>query len=429
MINTEVLEAHILGTIFLDSSVLEDIKTAINPEMFTLMNHKNLYSFILKLDEKKVDITLDNIILYFEKKIALVGGVPYIVQVINSVASVHLLPDTLRRFIEFDAKRRWLQLLEDYRIQAADPEGEFEEMLNEFEQKSLEIRPKSLEKQSRIDGIVDWYEDLMLKRNDRKRAFGLRTGYTDLDSLTLGFQRAEFFVLGARTSMGKSAFANELVDRVTEKGYKVGMFSLEMNKSTIYNRFAASMAKIPLQDMRMGHIPDDKLEGINKAMDRIKEIHIDDTRGVTADYITSEMRRLKRQEGLDFVIIDYLQEIQEGSAKNDHAGSALHRVCQKIRIAAKECDCHVLGLSQLKQEIDVRQNKRPFISDLSGSAAISAVADGIMLLYRDEYYNPDTTEPGVLEVNLAKQRNGPTGLVKLKYDKVYQTIETLFFKK
>ena len=429
MINTEVLEAQILGTIFADSTLLEEIKSVVTAEMFSHSYHRNLYKWILKLEEKKTNISIINVISYFKDDIEIVGGTKYVAEVINSVTSVHLIQNHLKDFIEFDAKRRWLQLLESYRQQAVDPLFDFEEMLNEFEQKALAIRPKSLEKQSRIDGIVEWYEDLMLKRNDRKRAFGLRTGYTDLDSFTLGFQRCEFFVLGARTSMGKSAFANELVDRVTERGFKVAMFSLEMNKATIYNRFAASMAKIPLQDMRMGNIPEDKLEGVNKAMDRIKEIHIDDTRGVTADYITSEMRRLKRQEGLDFVIIDYLQEIQEGSAKNDHAGSALHRVCQKIRIAAKECDCHVLGLSQLKQEIDVRQNKRPFISDLSGSAAISAVADGIMLLYRDEYYNPDTTEPGVLEVNLAKQRNGPTGLVKLKYDKAYQTIETLFFKK
>jgi replicative DNA helicase len=227
--------------------------------------------------------------------------------------------------------------------------------------------------------------------------------------------------------MGKSAFANELAANVSRNGYKVAMFSLEMNKGQIYNRFVSSMAKIPLQDLRTGKIPPEKRDDISTVMSQISQITIDDTRGVTADYIASEMRRLKRQEGLDFVVIDYLQEIVEAAEKNDNTGSPLHRVCQKIRIAAKECDCFVLGLSQLKQDIDTRQNKRPMISDLSGSAAIAAVADGIILLYRDEYYDPETKEPGVLEVNLAKQRNGPTGLVKLNFDKTHQTITNRYF--
>jgi replicative DNA helicase len=428
LFNIEFVETQLLGTIFKDPTVFKDIKTVIDPNMFSLMRHKNLYKMICKLDEKDLDITITNITSYFDKEIHTIGDISYIHEMRDSVASVHQLSNTVKRFVEFDARRRWMELLESYRETAADPFAQdFEQLLDEFERKSLEIRPKSLEKQSRVDGIVDWYEELMLKMNDRKRAFGMITDYQALDALTLGFQRSDFFALGARTSMGKSAFANELVNRVSEKGYKVAMFSLEMNKEQIYNRFTASMAKIPLQDLRIGNIPPDKLDAISAAMERIKEVHIDDTRGVSAEYITSEMRRLKRQEGLDFVIIDYLQEIVEGSEKNDHSGSALQRICQKIRTAAKECDCFVLGLSQLKQEIDVRQNKRPFISDLSGSASISAVADGIILLYRDEYYNPDTADVGILEVNLAKQRNGPTGLVKLKYDKIYQKIENSYF--
>jgi replicative DNA helicase len=122
------------------------------------------------------------------------------------------------------------------------------------------------------------------------------------------------------------------------------------------------------------------------------------------------------------VIIDYLQEIKEPSERNDNTGSALHRVCQKIRQAAKDCDCAVIGLSQVKREVEQRANKRPMTSDLSGSAAIEAVADTIILLYRDEYYNPDTSDRGVIEVNVAKQRNGPTGLIKMRYDKDYQRI-------
>ncbi|MEC0231167.1 replicative DNA helicase [Paenibacillus alba] len=428
MFDTEVIESQVLGTLLLDPTLVRDTVTVTNADMFMSAMHKNIFVMLQKLNDRNIEATLNNVAIHFSNQIHKVGGIGYLSEMMGSVPSVNQFNYTLSKFLEFDARRKFNHLLETYKGIVSDPiETDFEEILNEFEQKALAIRPKSLEKESRIDGLVDWYEDLELKMADPTRAYGMMTGYTGLDALTLGFQRADFFALGARTSMGKSAFANELAGNAAKKGLKVAMFSLEMNKGQIYNRFVASMCQIPLQDLRTGRVPSEKRDNIGIAMGIISGITINDQRGVTADYIASEMRRMKRQEGLDMVIIDYLQEIMEPSEKNDNTGSALHRVCQKIRIAAKECDCFVLGLSQLKQDIDARQQKRPIISDLSGSAAIGAVADGIILLYRDEYYNPDTAEPGILEVNLAKQRNGPTGLVKLKYDKVYQTITNNYF--
>lgn len=428
MFETDIIESQVLGTLLLDPELVKETLEVTNVEMFIHPTHKNIYVMIEKLNGRQIEPTLQNIAIHFAKNIHKVGGIGYLSEMMSSVPSVKQFSYMLKKFIEFDARRKFNQLIETYKERIADPvETDFEELLNEFERKALQIRPKTLEKQSRIDGLVDWYEDLELKMADPKRAFGMMTGYTGIDGLTLGFQRADFFVLGARTSMGKSAFANELANNVSKNGYKVAMFSLEMNKGQIYNRFISSKAKIPLQDIRTGKVAPEKRDLISNAMSEISQITIDDTRGITADYIASEMRRLKRQEGLDFVVIDYLQEIVEASEKNDNTGSPLHRVCQKIRIAAKECDCFVIGLSQLKQDIDTRPNKRPFISDLSGSAAIAAVADGIILLYRDEYYDPDTKEPGVLEVNLAKQRNGPTGLVKLAFDKAYQNITNKYF--
>ncbi|MNV42389.1 Replicative DNA helicase [compost metagenome] len=262
----------------------------------------------------------------------------------------------------------------------------------------------------------------MLKSQDPSRALGIMTGWEAMDRMTLGFQRTNLIVVGARTSIGKSAFANEIELRTTKRGYKVASFSLEMSKTQKYNRALSNLTGIPMQAIRSGNLTEGQLEMISRNMDLVRRIHIDDSRGITADYICSEMRRLKRQEGLDLVVVDYLQEVLEPAVANDNSGSGLHRVCQKLRKAAMDCDCALVGLSQVKQEVDIRQNKRPFISDLSGSAAIGAVADDIILLYRDEYYTSDTPEPGIMEVNLAKQRNGPTGLIKLQYKKDTQQI-------
>lgn len=428
MFNTEIVETQVLGTLLLDPSLVKETVAVINVEMFTSPIHKNIFVAISKLNAKNVEVSLTNIVIHFENNLHKIGGVTYLSEMMSSIPSVKQFSYTLKKFIEFAARRKFEQLMNEYKERIANPiETNFEELLNEFEKRALEIRHKSTETKSKISNVVEWYEEFSLKRADPTRAYGLMTSYTGLDNLTLGFQRSELFVLGARTSMGKSAFANELAHNAIKKKYKVAMFSLEMDKNAIINRFVSSMARIPLQEVKIGNVPTSKDEEINTAISIISEVTIDDTRGVTVDYITSEMRRLKRQEGLDLVIIDYLQEIIEPNEKTDHSGSALHRICQKLRIAAKECNCFILGLSQLKQDIDTRAEKRPFISDLTGSAAIAAVADGIILLYRDEYYNPDTKDQGILEVNLAKHRNGPTGLVKLKYDREYQTITNKYF--
>lgn len=426
MLNTEVLEARILGTIFLDPSLAPDIISVIHLDMFqSSIRNRNVFRMITWLVQKGHEATIDNIAIYFENDLEKVGGLMQLGEMMWAVGNVHQIQDTLKKFIEMDARRKWSRLIEDFKERAADPKnGAFEELLDEFEQKALEIRPKVLSENSNIDSIINWYEDLVLKMNNPSRAFGMMTQWSELDRLTLGLQRADFSVVGARTSIGKSAFANEVSLRISGQGYKVAEFSLEMNKSQIYNRKTSSLTGLSLQALRVGNVTMGQLEKVADVMDRIRRIHVDDTRGITTEYITSEMRRLKRQEGLDLVIIDYLQEIVEPEERSDNQGSSIKRICQKLRQAAKDCDCHVMGLSQLKQEVDVRQNKRPFISDFSGGKAIADIADLAILLYRDEYYNPDTSDRGIMEVNLAKQRNGPTGMVKMNFDKGTQRITT-----
>ncbi|WP_042229663.1 DnaB-like helicase C-terminal domain-containing protein, partial [Paenibacillus popilliae] len=150
-------------------------------------------------------------------------------------------------------------------------------------------------------------------------------------------------------------------------------------------------------------------ETMQKRKEELKTIYVDDTRGVSADYIVDAMRRLKRTQGLDFVVVDYLQDVKERGETNDNSGSALARICRKLRAAAKECDCHVMGLSQVVRGVDDRQDKRPGNSDLAGSTGIETSADVITMLYRDDYYNRDSEKKNTLEVNFTKQRNGKLG--------------------
>jgi replicative DNA helicase len=238
--------------------------------------------------------------------------------------------------------------------------------------------------------------------------------------LTSGFHRHDLSVVGARTSMGKSAFMIELVLRLQQKGYKCAIFSLEMTRKQILNRMIANVCKIPLKDIKHGKIDEVMYRMMKMEKSRLESVYVEDARGVTADYITDMMRMLKRKQGLDFVVVDYLQDVKERGEENDNQGSALSRICRKLRKGALDCDCHVMALSQVKREVENRNDKRPMNSDLSGSTGIETSADVIALLYRDEYYHPKTEKQGIIEVNFTKQRNGGVGRVELYYDKDIQ---------
>ena len=274
--------------------------------------------------------------------------------------------------------------------------------------------------------VEQWYRWIDEIRKDKSKAFGLMTGIFELDKMTQGFHRHDLSVIGARTSMGKSAFMLELVLRLTQKGYKTAIFSLEMTRKQILNRMTANLSRIPLQDVKTGDLDEVQFQRLMGQRSVIERVYIDDSRGVTADYITDMMRTLKRKDGLDFVVVDYLQDIKEKGEENDNQGSALGRVCRKLRKAALDCDCHIMALSQVKREVENRNDKRPMNSDLSGSTGIETSADVIGLLYRDEYYKPDTSKPGIIEVNFTKQRNGGVGRVELKYDKDIQRMSGQF---
>lgn len=275
--------------------------------------------------------------------------------------------------------------------------------------------------------VDEWSEYMLKLAEDPTLAYGLMTGLRPLDSITTGWHRQDFSVVGAWTSMGKTAFTIENVLRLNNAGYKCAMFSLEMIKRQIYTRMMANKLEVDLEQFRTGRLAKHHYQDrMIREKEALKSIYVDDTRGISADYIVDVMRRLKRTQGLDFVVVDYLQDVKEHGEQNDNGGSALARVCRKLRASAKEMDCHVMGLSQVTRGVNERQDKRPMVSDLAGSTGIETSADVIALLYRDDYYNAGSDKKGILEVNFAKQRNGKLGVVELAYDRTMQTIRDIY---
>lgn len=269
-----------------------------------------------------------------------------------------------------------------------------------------------------VDEHFEWIADVM---KDPSKAYGLLTGIDEIDRITTGFHRGDFIVVGARTSIGKSAFEIEMALRLMKNGYKVAIYSLEMSKRQIYNRMLANLLYLDMGLIKTGRIPQQKYTEMGSVKEMLKKIYVDDTRGITADYIVDSMKRLKRTSGLDAVMVDYLQDVKEQGETHDNGGSAIARVCRKLRSGAQQCDAALFGLSQVKREVEDRKDKHPMPSDLAGSTGIETAADVIAMLYRDDYYEPGKN-PGLMEVTFAKQRNGEVGKVELYYERRYQQL-------
>lgn len=273
--------------------------------------------------------------------------------------------------------------------------------------------------------VDDYFEDVLGLVADPSKAYGLLTGLREIDAITTGYHRGDLSVLGARTSMGKSAFMIDTVLRLNRNGYKVVVFSLEMSKKQIYHRMASNMLDTNLERYRTGQAHPSVYESMKTRKEELKSIYISDLRGIDCEYMSDVVRRLKRTQGVDIVVVDYIQDVKERGETNDNQGSAIGRICRKLRKMAQEFDCHVMGLSQVTRAAEASNDKRPGNADLSGSTGIETSADAILLLYREDYYKPDTKDKGVLEVNFTKQRNGKVGKVELHYDRDTQRIDSL----
>lgn len=273
--------------------------------------------------------------------------------------------------------------------------------------------------------VDDYYENMLEIVKDPNKALGMMTSIDEIDRITTGYQKGDFSVVGARTSMGKSAFMIDTVLRLNKNGYKVVVFSLEMSKKQIYNRMCSNMLNTNLERYRTGKGHPSEYETMLTRKEELKTIYISDLRGIDCDYISDVVRRLKRTQGVDMVVVDYLQDVKERGENNDNQGSSIGRICRKLRRIAQEFDCHVMGLSQVTRGAEASNDKRPGNADLAGSTGIETSADSILLLYREDYYKPDTLKQNILEVNFTKQRNGRVGKVELYYDRDTQRITSV----
>lgn len=262
---------------------------------------------------------------------------------------------------------------------------------------------------------------------------GLETGFRDLDAKTAGLQKSDLILIAARPAMGKTAFVLNIAEYVAlHSNSTIALFSLEMSKEQLVKRMLAMNSMVDSQKIRTGDLEDDDWDKLVGSVRKIgnSNLVIDDTSGITASELRSKCRKLKIEQGLDLVIIDYLQLMTgAGKRKGDSRQQEISDISRSLKVMARELNVPVIALSQLSRAVESRPDKRPMLSDLRESGAIEQDADIVMFIYRDEYYNPDSEKKGVAEVIVAKQRSGPTGSVELAWLSQYTKFGNLEYKR
>jgi replicative DNA helicase len=430
-------ESSVLGGLLLDNGAWDRVGDLLVDNDFYRHEHKLIYAAIGALinASKPADVITVNEYLQNQGKADEMGGLGYL----NSLAQYVPSASNIRRYAEIVRERSILRKLvsasDEIATNAFNPQGKaIDRILDEAEQKIFNIG----EEGSRMKQGFQSMDTLVVELLDRVQEMadnpnditGVPTGFYDLDRMTSGLQPGDMVVLAARPSMGKTAFAINIAEHVAlNEGLPVAVFSMEMGASQLAVRVVGSIGRIDQGHLRTGKLSDDEWPRLTEAIEKLRTVslHIDETPGLTPSELRANARRLARQCGkLGLIVVDYLQLMSgSGGSGGDNRATELGEISRGLKMLAKELQCPVIALSQLNRSVEQRTDKRPMMSDLRESGAIEQDADIIMFIYRDDYYNKDSKEPGVAEIIIGKQRNGPTGTVKLTFLKNLTRFESL----
>jgi replicative DNA helicase len=430
-------ESSVLGGLLLDNGAWDRMGDLLVDADFYRHEHKLIYAAIGTLinASKPADVITVYEQLQNLGKADEMGGLVYL----NSLAQYVPSASNIRRYAEIVRERSILRKLvsaaDEIATNAFNPQGKaVDKILDEAEQKIFNIGEEgSRMKQGfqSMDSLVVELLDRVTEMADNPNDItGIRTGFYEFDKMTSGLQAGDMIVLAARPSMGKTSLAINIAEHVAlNEGLPVAVFSMEMGASQLAVRIVGSIGRIDQGHLRTGKLTDEEWPRLTEAIEKLRTIslHIDETPGLTTSELRANARRLARQYGkLGLIVVDYLQLMSVSSSMNDeNRATAVGEISRGLKMLAKELKCPVIALSQLSRGVESRTDKRPMMSDLRESGAIEQDADIIMFIYRDDYYDKNSKEPGVAEVIISKHRNGPTGTVKLAFLKPLTKFENL----
>ncbi|AOH57359.1 replicative DNA helicase [Peribacillus muralis] len=425
-------EQAVLGAIFLEPSSLTVTSEVLIPEDFYRSSHQKIFNVMIKLNDegKAVDLITVTEELAATKNLEEVGGVSYLSELAGSVPTAANVEYYARIVEEKSLLRRLIRTATNIAQEGYSREDEVEELLGEAEKTIMEVaqRKNSGSFQNIKDVLVATYDNIEILTNRKGDVTGIPTGFAELDRMTAGFQRNDLIIVGARPSVGKTAFALNIAQNVATKTEEnVAIFSLEMGAEQLVMRMLCAEGNINAQNLRTGSLTDEDWRKLTMAMGSLSNagIYIDDTPGVRIGEIRSKCRRLKQEHGLGMILIDYLQLIQGDGRSGDNRQQEVSEISRSLKALARELKVPVIALSQLSRGVEQRQDKRPMMSDIRESGSIEQDADIVAFLYRDDYYDKESENKNIIEIIIAKQRNGPVGTVSLAFVKEYNKFVNL----
>ena len=426
-------EQSILGGILLENSSINGAQEIISKDDFYSEAHRKIFATITELYDKNepVDlITLSNA-LKDKSMLDSVGGTSYLASLVDNVPSAANVANYAKIVKEKAILRGLIGSATDIINSCYATGSDVDEVLDKAEHSIFEIsenkvRPSFYPIRDIVKDSFRAIEDLYTRK---ELITGVPTGFEKIDDLTSGLQKSDLIIIAGRPSMGKTSLALNIAQFASmENKIPVAIFSLEMSKEQLAFRLLASEAKVDSQRLRKGFLGETDWPKLTTAAGRLSEapLYIDDTPAITVLEMKAKSRRLKADAGLGLIVVDYIQLMRAGGYR-DNREQEISEISRSLKALAKELKVPVIALSQLNRKVEDRPNRRPQMADLRESGAIEQDADVIAFIYRDEVYNrsEDNTEKGLAEIIIAKQRNGPTGIVKLAFLEKFTSFENL----
>lgn len=420
----EMVEREVIGVMLCDPDLIADVIEKVKPDDFYLQTNQVICKGIFNVYQSSPVVDIPEVVRYLvDHNLYSPEILTYMTECAESIASTATLEHYVERLLILSWDRKLKAA--GAKIAATSPATDrdsLEEAMSEAETLVTSISDESVSDDYMADtaDVFDRYFDHLEQICEQGNPItGVATGIPDLDGITAGFQKSDLIILAGRPSMGKTAFAIHLAMGMREHRFKGVFFEIEMDENSVANRMLSRHARINSKLMQTGMLSKKDLLQLKESRETLKKqyegLHIDTTPNLSLAVLKAKARKLKRQNELDFIIVDYLQLLTgvEGASRNEEVG----KISRSLKLIARELEVPVIALAQLSRAVEIRQDKRPVLSDLRDSGEIEQDADVIIFMYRDDYYNDESEEKGIAEAIISKHRNGALGTVKMLYKK------------
>ncbi|MFW5436592.1 replicative DNA helicase [Paenibacillus apiarius] len=428
-------EQAILGAILIEPELIDLVQENLRGDEFHGKPHLRIYRRMAELadDGEPVDLVTLAAKLDEHNELSLIGGVSYLSKLSGSVpttANIEHYVDIVRgKYLLRQSIEASMALM-----QQATTSGDPEKVIAGLQATASRLSDLSTPKKgftplgSVLMDVYEKAEERYKNRNENRGITGLPSGFEDLDRMTAGFQKSDLIIVAARPSVGKTAFALNIAQNVGKQtGETIALFSLEMSKAQLAQRLLCAESRVDASRMKTGFFEVDDWEKLTNGIGLLSEanIYLDDTPGLNVYEIRSRCRQLQKEKGLGLIVIDYLQLIAGRGKSGDNRQQEVSEISRMLKQLARELNVPVIALSQLSRGVEQRQDKRPMMSDLRESGSIEQDADIVAFLYRDDYYDKESEKKNIIEIIIAKQRNGPVGTVELAFLKQFNKFVSL----